>query len=87
MTTDNNAFWRLLKILTDEHGIEKSKITEDSKFMDDLGLDSLDLVELLMRIEEEFNHEIPDDQAELFITVGDVVRYVEERELGDHDRG
>ena len=67
---------RIKKILVDRLGIDESKITENSSFLDNLGLDSLDTVELIMLFEEEFNLEIPDEEAEKMKTVGDVIKYL-----------
>lgn len=69
---------RLRKVVSDELGVEEAKITPEAKFIDDLGADSLDTVELVMRLEEEFNCEIPDEEAEKIISVGDALRYIEE---------
>ncbi len=68
---------RIKKILVDRLGVDESKITENSSFVDDLGLDSLDIVELIMVFEEEFNLEIPDKDAEKMKTVGDVIKYLD----------
>jgi len=67
---------RIKKIIVDQLGIEASKITENSSFVDDLGADSLDIVELIMAFEEEFDIEIPDEDAEKIKTVGDAIRYL-----------
>ncbi|RXG65598.1 acyl carrier protein [Candidatus Atribacteria bacterium 1244-E10-H5-B2] len=67
---------RIKKILVDRLGVDESKITENSSFVDDLGLDSLDTVELIMAFEEEFNSEIPDKDAEKMKTVGDAIKYL-----------
>jgi acyl carrier protein len=67
---------RIKKIIVDQLGVDESKITEDSSFVDDLGADSLDIVELIMAFEEEFDLEIPDEDAEKIKTVGDVVKYL-----------
>lgn len=69
---------RLRKVVSDELGVEEAKITPEAKFIDDLGADSLDTVELVMRLEEEFNCEIPDEEAEKIISVGDALRYIDE---------
>ena len=58
--------------------MEADKVTEDASFLDDLGADSLDIVELVMAFEEEFGVEIPDDAAEKITTVGDATKYIEE---------
>lgn len=67
---------RIKKIIVDQLGVDESKITEDSSFIDDLGADSLDIVELIMAFEEEFDIEIPDEDAEKMKSVGDAVRYL-----------
>jgi acyl carrier protein len=68
---------RIKKIIVDQLGVDESKITENSSFLDDLGADSLDIVELIMVFEEEFNLEIPDKDAEKMKTVGDVIKYLD----------
>ena len=68
---------RIKKIIAGHLGVDKSKITENSSFVDDLGTDSLDFVELIMALEEEFNLEIPDKDAEKIKTVGDVIKYLD----------
>ena len=67
---------KIKEIIIDKLGVEDSKITEDAKFIDDLGADSLDTVELIMQFEEEFNIEIPDEDAETIVTVGKAVDYI-----------
>jgi acyl carrier protein len=67
---------RIKKIIVDQLGFDESKITENSSFVDDLGADSLDIVELIMAFEEEFDIEIPDEDAEKMKTVGDAVKYL-----------
>ena len=62
---------RVKKIVVEHLGVEADKVTENANFIDDLGADSLDTVELVMAFEEEFNVEIPDDAAETIVTVGD----------------
>lgn len=71
---------RLKKIVSEELGVEESKISDESKFIDDLGADSLDTVELVMRLEDEFDCEIPDEEAEKILSVGDALRYIEEHQ-------
>lgn len=68
---------RIKKIIVDLLGFDGSKITENSSFIDDLGADSLEIVELIMVFEEEFNLEIPDKDAEKMKTVGDVIKYLD----------
>jgi len=69
---------RVKKIVVEHLGVEADKVTMDASFIDDLGADSLDIVELVMAFEEEFGVEIPDDAAEKIATVGDAVKYIEE---------
>ena len=68
---------RVKKIVVEHLGVEPDKVTEDASFIDDLGADSLDIVELVMAFEEEFGVEIPDDAAEQIQTVGDAVKFLE----------
>ena len=68
---------RVKKIVVEHLGVEAAQVKEDAKFIDDLGADSLDTVELVMAFEEEFSVEIPDDAAESIVTVGDAVRFLE----------
>ena len=70
---------RVKKIVVEHLGVEPDKVTEAASFIDDLGADSLDLVELVMAFEEEFGIEIPDDVQEQIGTVGDAVRFIKER--------
>ena len=67
---------RVKKIVVEQLGVEEAKIQSDSKFIDDLGADSLDTVELVMAFEEEFGCEIPDDAAEKIVTLKDAVTYL-----------
>ena len=67
---------RLKKVIVDQLGVEESEITLESSFIDDLGADSLDIVELIMALEEEFSVEIPDEDAEKIRTVGDALDYI-----------
>ena len=68
---------RVIEIVMEHLGVEKYKITENSSFIDDLGADSLDTVELVMAFEEEFSIEIPDDAAETITTVKDAIGFIE----------
>tara|TARA_B100000676_G_scaffold70285_1_gene70265 strand:- start:1114 stop:1350 length:237 start_codon:yes stop_codon:yes gene_type:complete len=68
---------RVIAIVIEHLGVEKDKITENSSFIDDLGADSLDTVELVMAFEEEFSIEIPDDAAEKITTVKDAIGFIE----------
>ena len=67
---------KVKEIIIDKLGVDDSKITMDAKFIDDLGADSLDTVELIMQFEEEFGIEIPDDEAESLLSVGQAVEYI-----------
>lgn len=67
---------RVTKIIVDRLGVEESKVELDASFRDDLGADSLDVVELVMELEDEFDMEISDDDAEKIATVGDAVDYI-----------
>mgnify|MGYP000126658121 CR=1 FL=1 len=69
---------RVKKIVVEHLGVDAEKVTESASFIDDLGADSLDTVELVMAFEEEFGVEIPDDAAEKITTVGDATKYIEE---------
>ena len=69
---------RLIQAIADVLDLDASTITEESKFVDDLGADSLDIVELIMALEEEFDIEIPDADAEKVVTVTDVVDYIKD---------
>ncbi|MBC8215401.1 MAG: acyl carrier protein [Candidatus Marinimicrobia bacterium] len=71
------AFDKVKDVVMDKLGVEESKITMEASFIDDLGADSLDTVELIMDLEEEFGIEIPDEDAEKLTTVGAVIEYVE----------
>jgi acyl carrier protein len=69
---------RVKKIVVEHLGVEQDKVTEDASFIDDLGADSLDIVELVMAFEEEFGVEIPDDAAEKITTVRDAIDYIDQ---------
>ena len=70
---------KVRQIIADQLGVKKEEVTDGAKFVDDLGADSLDTVELVMALEEEFGIEIPDEEAEKLATVGDALRYIEEK--------
>lgn len=76
---DMDALGRIKKIIIDQLDVEEDKITENSSFIADLGADSLDIVELIMAFEEEFDIEIADEDAEKIKVVGDVIRYFENK--------
>ena len=67
------------KIVVDHLGIDEAKVTPEAKFIDDLGADSLDTVELVMAFEEEFGSEISDSEAEKILTVGDAIKFIESK--------
>lgn len=72
---------RVKEVISEQLGIEDvESITMDTTFIDDLGADSLDIVELIMALEEEFDMEIPEEEAEKIILVGDVVEYIEKKQ-------
>lgn len=72
-----STFEQVKKIVVDQLGVEADEVQMSSTFVDDLGADSLDIVELIMAFEEEFNIEIPDEKAEKIKTVEDVVKYID----------
>ena len=76
MSKDINA--KVKKIVADHLGVDEEKVTDEASFIDDLGADSLDTVELVMAFEEEFGIEIPDDAAENIQSFGDAVKFIED---------
>ncbi len=77
MNTDE-IFDKVKEIIIEQLGVAEDAVSNESSFIDDLGADSLDIVELIMALEEEFDMEIPDADAEKIVTVGDVVEYIKE---------
>ena len=75
----NDIETRVKKIVVEQLGVKEEEVTTESSFVDDLGADSLDTVELVMALEEEFETEIPDEDAEKIITIKDAVKYIVER--------
>ena len=73
---------RVKKMVAAHLGVDEDKLTDNASFIDDLGADSLDTVELVMAIEEEFGCEIPDDAAEKIVTMDDVIAFIETRRRG-----
>ena len=73
---------RVKKIIVDQLGVEEETVTPEASFVDDLGADSLDTVELVMALEEEFGIEIPDEDAEKMSSVGDAIKYIESKTAG-----
>ncbi len=70
---------KITDIIVEQLGVKREEVTPEASFVDDLGADSLDTVELVMALEEEFGIEIPDEDAEKIQTVGDAVKYIEEK--------
>lgn len=78
MAEKEKVFDKVKEIIVDQLGVEEEEVSLEASFIDDLGADSLDLVELIMALEEEFGLEIPDDEAEKISTVNDAVEYIRE---------
>jgi len=76
--SSEDIFEKVKEIVIEQLGVSETSITTDASFIDDLGADSLDIVELIMALEEEFDLEIPDADAEKVVTVGDVVEYIKD---------
>jgi acyl carrier protein len=68
---------RVKEIIVEQLGVNENEVAPEAKFVDDLGADSLDLVELVMALEEEYNIEISDEEAEKILTVGDAIEYIQ----------
>jgi acyl carrier protein len=77
MSKDING--KVKKIVADHLGVDEGKVTDEASFIDDLGADSLDTVELVMAFEEEFGSEISDSEAEKILTVGDAIKFIESK--------
>ena len=75
----SNVEERVKDIIVEELGVEREKLTSEASFMEDLGADSLDTVELVMAFEKEFDIDIPDEDAEKMRTVGDAMKYLHEK--------
>jgi len=73
----DDVFQKVKEIIVERLSVDEKDVTEGASFIDDLGADSLDTVELVMALEEEFGLEIPDEEAEKIVTVGDAVKYIE----------
>ncbi len=76
--SSEEVFNKVKEIIVEQLGVTENSVNEEASFIDDLGADSLDIVELIMALEEEFDIEIPDEDAEKVVTVGDVVDYIKE---------
>lgn len=77
---ENEIFEKVKGIVVEQLGVEQTAVKMEATFVDDLSADSLDIVELIMSIEEEFNMEIPDADAEKIVTIGDVVDYIKTKQ-------
>ena len=78
MSEEKSIKDRVQAIVVEQLGVKPEQITPEAKFIEDLGADSLDTVELVMGLDEEFGNEIPDEEAEKLVTVGDVISFIEE---------
>ena len=76
--TQEEIFEKVKKIIVEQLGVAETSVTMEASFIDDLGADSLDIVELIMALEEEFDMEIPDEDAEKIVSVSDVVDYIKD---------
>ena len=79
MASDDKVDEKVKKIIVENLGVEEEEVVPDAKFVDDLGADSLDTVELVMAFEEAFDIEIPDEDAEKILTVGKAIEYIKEK--------
>ena len=80
MAAEKTTEERIKSIIVDQLGVNADQVTAEAKFIEDLGADSLDTVELIMALEEEFGIEVPDEEAEKLQSVGDVIKYIEENQ-------
>ena len=78
MAEESAVLERVIEIVTEQMGVDKSQVSGETSFVNDLGADSLDQVELVMLFEDEFKLEIPDEDAEKIQTIGDAVKYIQE---------
>jgi acyl carrier protein len=78
MAAEKSIEQKVKDIIVEQLGVNPDQVTPEAKFIEDLGADSLDTVELVMALEEEFGQEIPDEEAEKLQSVGDVIKYIEE---------
>jgi acyl carrier protein len=79
MADEKTVEQKVVDIIVEQLNVNAEQVTADAKFIEDLGADSLDVVELVMAFEEQFGVEVPDEDAEKLQTVGDVVRYIEDK--------
>lgn len=80
MAAEKSTEQRVKEIIVEQLGVNADQVTAEAKFIEDLGADSLDTVELVMALEEEFSQEIPDEEAEKLQSVGDVIKYIEDKQ-------
>jgi acyl carrier protein len=80
MAAEKSTEQRIKEIIVEQLGVNADQVTSEAKFIEDLGADSLDTVELIMALEEEFGIEVPDEEAEKLQSVGDVTKYIEENQ-------
>ena len=80
MAAEKTIEQKVKDIIVEQLGVNADQVTADAKFIEDLGADSLDTVELVMALEEEFGNEIPDEDAEKLQSVGDVIKYIEDKQ-------
>ena len=80
--SDKSVEERVKEIIVEQLGVTTEQVTPQASFIEDLGADSLDTVELVMAFEEEFGVEVPDEDAEKLLTVGDVIKYIENKSPG-----
>ena len=78
MAAEKNVEQKIKDIIVEQLGVNADQVVPEAKFIEDLGADSLDTVELVMALEEEFGQEIPDEEAEKLQSVGDVIKYIED---------
>ncbi len=78
MADENEIELKVKNIVVEQLGVNADQVSPEAKFIEDLGADSLDTVELIMALEEEFEIEVPDEAAEKLVSVGDVIRYIED---------
>ena len=80
MAAEKSIEQKVKDIIVEQLGVNADQVTADAKFIEDLGADSLDTVELVMALEEEFSIEVPDEEAEKLQSVGDVIKYIEDKQ-------
>jgi acyl carrier protein len=80
MAAEKSVEQKVRDIVVEQLGVKPEQVTPEAKFIEDLGADSLDVVELVMALEEEFGNEIPDEEAEKLTTVGDVIKFIEDQQ-------